>query len=268
MIDNQPRGFQNFTGSLSHCKSLCIPENKMTEKITHTGDKASLNRCGQQHRYRSRVTKNTPKPVFFEKRKKIMNNAKTQKRLEICQNQQYSLQPEVSNPSGSVVSRWTKNTQKPKLFEKLKKILQNAKTQKRLGICQSQRYALRPEVSNPLGSVVSTLFCRQKQYTKKTFFVVAILDQFQKKCSNLKPLLCITFPQGFQISKNIGHPTLESGGKKTYKRYLKSEQTDGQTDRQRRCFENPYISTQITVMSIPVLVTTTKTTLCLYICSD
>ena len=37
------------------------------------------------------------------------------------------------------------------------------------------------------------------------------------------------FPQGFRISKNIGHPTLGSGGKKMFKRYLKSEQTDKQT---------------------------------------
>ena len=47
----------------------------------------------------------------------------------------------------------------------------------------------------------------------------------------MRPLLSITFPQGFQISKNIGHPTSGSGGKKMFKRYLKSEQTDGQMDR-------------------------------------
>ena len=29
--------------------------------------------------------------------------------------------------------------------------------------------------------------------------------------------LSITFPQGFRISKNIGHPTSGSGGKKTVK---------------------------------------------------
>ena len=40
------------------------------------------------------------------------------------------------------------------------------------------------------------------------------------------------FPQGFRISKNIGHPTLGSGGKKMFKRYLKSEHTQGRTDRQ------------------------------------
>ena len=48
----------------------------------------------------------------------------------------------------------------------------------------------------------------------------------------MRPLLSITFPQGFGISKNIGHPTSGSGGKKTFKRYLISEHTDGQTDRQ------------------------------------
>ena len=77
---------------------------------------------------------------------------------------------------------------------------------------------------------------------------------FKQKCSYLRPLLSITFPQGFRICKNIGHPTSGSGGKKTFKRYLKSEHTDTQTDRQThrrtnrliesigpegRCFENP-----------------------------
>ena len=69
-----------------------------------------------------------------------------------------------------------------------------------------------------------------KKWRKKTFFCAAILTIFKQKCSYLRPLLSITFPQGFWISKNIGHPTSESGGKKTIKRYLKSEQTDGHTD--------------------------------------
>ena len=69
------------------------------------------------------------------------------------------------------------------------------------------------------------------------------------------------FPQGFRICKNIGHPTSGSGGKKTVKRNLKSEQTDRQTDRRTdvqtdgrtnrliesigpegRCFENQCMS--------------------------
>ena len=36
----------------------------------------------------------------------------------------------------------------------------------------------------------------------------------------------------FQISKSFGHPTSGSGGKKTFKRYLKSEQPDKQTEKQ------------------------------------
>ena len=48
----------------------------------------------------------------------------------------------------------------------------------------------------------------------------------------MRTLLTITFPQGFCISKTIGQPTLRRGGKKTFKRYLKSEQTDRQTDGQ------------------------------------
>ena len=61
---------------------------------------------------------------------------------------------------------------------------------------------------------------------------MAILDNFQTKSSNLRPLLSITFPQGFRISKNIGHPTSGSAGKKTFKRYLKSEHMDRRTDGQ------------------------------------
>ena len=34
---------------------------------------------------------------------------------------------------------------------------------------------------------------------------------------------------GFQISKNVGHPTFGIGGKKTFKRYLKSEHTHRHT---------------------------------------
>ena len=55
---------------------------------------------------------------------------------------------------------------------------------------------------------------------------------FKQKCSNVRPLLSITFPQGFRISNNIRHPNLGSGGKKTVKRYLKSEHTHRPTHRQ------------------------------------
>ena len=54
---------------------------------------------------------------------------------------------------------------------------------------------------------------------------------FKQKCSYLRPLLSFTFPQGFRISENIGHPTSGIGCKTTFKRYLKSEQTHRHTDR-------------------------------------
>ena len=50
------------------------------------------------------------------------------------------------------------------------------------------------------------------------FFVRRFQTILKQKCSYLRPLLSITFPQGFRISKNIGHPTLRSGGKKTVKK--------------------------------------------------
>ena len=39
----------------------------------------------------------------------------------------------------------------------------------------------------------------------------------------LDHFLPLLFPQGFRISKHIGHPTSGSGDKRTVKRYLKSE---------------------------------------------
>ena len=102
--------------SNKHCQKSRIRETKHLS----TNADSSTDAIGGR-------TKNTTKPNFFEKRKKIIQNARNQKRLEICQNQRYALPPEVSNPSGSVVSGWTKNTQKPDFFEQRKK---SSKTQK------------------------------------------------------------------------------------------------------------------------------------------
>ena len=49
---------------------------------------------------------------------------------------------------------------------------------------------------------------------------------FKQKCLYLRQLLSITFPQGFQISKNIGHPTSGSGCKKTVKKDRKPKKTE------------------------------------------
>ena len=58
-------------------------------------------------------------------------------------------------------------------------------------------------------------------YSSKYIWIYSNIRIFVPHC--LRPLLSITFPQGFRISKDIGHPTSGSGGKKTVKRYLKSE---------------------------------------------
>ena len=61
----------------------------------------------------------------------------------------------------------------------------------------------------------------------RDFFIISS----QKKCSILRPLLSSTFPQGFRISKNFGHPTSESGGKMRLKIYYakRDRQTDTHT---------------------------------------
>ena len=72
------------------------------------------------------------------------------------------------------------------------------------------------------------MFCKTKSAKKnKLFFCAAILEQ---KCSNQRPLLSITFPQGFRILKKYWTSDFWKGGKNTFRRYLKSEHTDGQTD--------------------------------------
>ena len=73
----------------------------------------------------------------------------------------------------------------------------------------------------------------KKKICKKLFSTRQIQTIFEQKI--FKPETT-TFPQGLRISRNFGHPTFGSGGKKRLKRYLKSEETDrrtdGQTDRQ------------------------------------
>ena len=68
------------------------------------------------------------------------------------------------------------------------KIIQNGKIQKSLEICQNYQYTLWPEVSNPSGSVVSTMFCKEKsekkKKKKKTFFLRGDLDHILTKMFN------------------------------------------------------------------------------------
>ena len=151
-----------------------------------------------------RITQN---PIFFLKTQKIIKNAKTQKCLEICQNQRYALRPEVSNTLGSVISTMfckTKSAKKnfflhgdfrpfpnknfqmldhffPLLFPK------DSESQRILDIRLWEVGAKRP---------VKGTSKVKKLEKKNFFFCAAILDNFKQKCSYLRPLLSITFPQG------------------------------------------------------------------------
>ena len=77
------------------------------------------------------------------------------------------------------------------------------------------------------------LFVKQNQPNFFVFFLFGDLRPLSKKISNLRPLFSITFPQGFWVSKKYWTSDFGKwGGKKTFKRYLKSEQTDIRTDTQ------------------------------------
>ena len=91
---------------------------------------------------------------------------------------------------------------------------------------------------------LSPCFVRQN-HQKKLFFCMAILNHFQTKMFKSETT---SFHYFSRSSKNIGDPTSGNGGKKTFKRYFKSEHTDRRTDRRTnrliesigpegRCFE-------------------------------
>ena len=161
--------FYFFQNVLIITKKSRIPE---TKHLSTDADSSINTTVGQ--------TKNTQKPEFFEKREKSSKPQKTQKRLEICQNQRYALRPEVSNPLGSVVSGWTKNTQKPDFFEKRKK---SSKTQKLKNV---QRYAKISDTPFDQRSLIHRdvwflpCFVKQNQ-PKNKLFLRGDFRQFQTK---------------------------------------------------------------------------------------
>ena len=108
------------------------------------------------------------KKNFFFKWKKSYKTQNLKKRLEICQNQRYTFQPEVSNPPGSVVSGWTNNTPKPDFFEKQKK---SSKTQK---IKNIQRYA----------KICNTPFDQRSLIHREVWFPPCFVRQNQQKKTN------------------------------------------------------------------------------------
>ena len=131
---------------------------------------------------------------------------------------------------------------KPTFFEKRKK---SSKTQK---LKNAQRYANISDMPFDQRSLIHReawfppCFVRQNQHTKKLIFARRFQTTCTQKCLNLRPFLSITFPQGFRISKNIGHPTSGSGGKKTVKQSEQSV-TDRQTHKTKtkKKWRNPLL---------------------------
>ena len=107
-------------------------------------------------------------PILLKNGKNHLKR-KNSRNIEICQNQRYALRPEVSNQSGSVVSGWTKNIQKPDFFEKRKK---SSKTQKLKNV---QRYSKISDTPFDQRSLVHReawfppCFVRQNKQKKKFF---------------------------------------------------------------------------------------------------
>ena len=85
------------------------------------------------------------------------------------------------------------------------------------------RFCLKMPVFGP----VSPGFAQFRPFWPGSFGFVQI---HQDSFGFVRPLFAWFRPSLFRISKNIGHPTSGSGGKKTVKRYLKSEQTNTHTD--------------------------------------
>ena len=178
-----------------------------------------------------------PKTQFFLKNGKIIQNTKTQKRLEICQNQRYALRPEVSNPSGSVVSGQTKNTPKRDFFEKRKK---SSKTQKLKNVQRyakisdtpfNQRCLINPEAWFP------PCFVRQNQQKKNIFGDFRPLSN--KNVQMLDHFFPLLFPKDSKSLKILDIRLCEVGAKRPLNGTSKmNRQTDGRTNKHtdRRTF--------------------------------
>ena len=122
---------------------------------------------------------------------------------------------------------------KTRFFLKNGKITKNAKTQKRLEICQNQRYALRPEVSNPSGSLVSTMFCKAKSAKNKLFLRGDFRPLPNKNVRMLDHFFPLIFPKDSESLKIFDILLREVEAKRPLNGTSKvNRQTHGQTDRQ------------------------------------
>ena len=113
-------------------------------------------------------------PIFWENGKNHLKRKKSSKTQKLKNVQKYANISNTPFNQRSLIHReaWFPGGPRiPKnpIFLKTEKIIQNAKTQKRL-----------PEVSSPLGSVVFTMFSKAKSAKNKTFFCAAIFDHLKK----------------------------------------------------------------------------------------
>ena len=141
------------------------------------GDKASLDRCGQQHRYHNMVDQEYPKTHFFFKRNK---SPKTQKLKNV---QKYDKISDSPLDQRSLIHREAWFPGGPKI-PKNPIFLKNGKNHpKRKKLKNVQRYANISDTPFDQRSLIHReawfppCFVRQNQQ-KKTFFCAAILDHF------------------------------------------------------------------------------------------
>ena len=120
---------------------------------------------------------------------------------------------------------------KTRFFFKTEKIIQNAKTQKRLEICKindipfDQRSLIHREAGFP------PCFVRQNQQ-KTNFFCTAILDNFPTKMFKCETTSFHYFSPRIPNLEKYWTSDFGKWEQKTFKRYLKSEQTHRHTDKQ------------------------------------
>ena len=77
-----------------------------------------------------------------------------------------------------------------------------------------------------------------RQNSQKQFFCAAILHHLLEKVSKSETTSFHYFSLRIPNLKIFAHQTLQSGGKKTFKWYLKSEQTHRQTDAHTHIWAN------------------------------
>ena len=147
-------------------------------------------------------TKNTPKPNFFEKRKKSFQMQKLKKI------QKYAKISDTPFDQRSLIHREAWFPGGPRIPQNLI-ILKNGKNHLKRKNSKTSRdmpkLAIRP-LTRVLLSIGKRGFHHVllgKISKKKLFFARRFQTTSKQKCSNVKPLLSITFPQGFLISKNI-----------------------------------------------------------------